>query len=87
MPESIEKGRARRRREAVRGVTLFSLLQLACVVCFASLCFIPGLPGWAVVLFAALAVFCVLLIVPALAALKERFYEIEGGELDEARQY
>ena len=84
MPESIE---ARRKREAVRGVVLFGLLQLACVVCFVSLCFIPDLPGWTVALFAALAVLCLLPLMFSLAALKQRFREIEGGELDAAAEY
>ena len=45
----------RRKREARRGVILFSLLQGAIGLVFASLCFIPDLPGWAVALFAFLA--------------------------------
>ena len=35
----------------------------------------------------AVTAFCLLLIVPALVVLKERFKEIEGGELDAAGQY
>lgn len=87
MPESIERRKARRKREAVRGVVLFGLLQLACIVCFAALCFIPGLPGWAVALFAALAVLCAAPMAVSLAVLKQRFREIEGGELDAAAEY
>lgn len=87
MPESIERRRARRKREAVRGVALFGLLQLVCVACFAALCFIPDLPGWAVALFAALAAFCLIPLIFALVALKQRFREIEGGESDAAAQY
>lgn len=87
MPESIEQGRARRRREAIWGVVLFGLLQLASIVCFTSLCFIPGLPGWAVALFAALAVICLVPMIVAIVVLKQRFHEIEGGEFDAARQY
>lgn len=87
MPESIENRRARRKRDAVRGMALFGLLQLACVVCFASLCLIPDLPKWLVVLFGALAVFCLVPLIIALVALKQRFREIEGGELDAAAQY
>lgn len=87
MPESIENRRVRRKRDAVRGAALFGLLQLACVVCFASLCFIPGLPKWAVGLFAALAVFCLVPVFLSLAVLKQRFLEIEGGEEDAAAQY
>lgn len=87
MPAGIEKRRRRYRRQAVLGVTLFGLLQLACTACFGALCFIPGLPRWAVVLFAALAAFCAALMIPALIVLRQRFTEIEGGEFDEALKY
>ena len=75
------------RRQAALGVLFFTLLQLACAVCFAALCFIPDLPRWLFWLFAALAGFCGLLVIPALVVLKERFQEIEGGELDAAAEY
>jgi hypothetical protein len=68
-------------------VALFGLLQAACVVCFIALCFIPDLPRWAVILFAALAAASALPMVAALVVLKQRFHEIQGGELDVARQY
>lgn len=87
MPNNIEDDKRRRKRAAVRGVVLFGLLQLVCIACFASLCLIPDLPTWTVVLFAALAILCVFPLIGALAVLKQRFHEIEGGELDEARQY
>lgn len=86
-PANIEERRKHRRRSAVRGVVLFGLLQVACAVCFGSLCFIPDLPGWAFALFLVLAVFCLLLILPALLALKKRFEEIQGGEEDAAAEY
>ena len=57
-PASIESRKARKKREAVQGVVFFALLQIACVVGFASLCWIPNLPRWAFYLFAALAVAC-----------------------------
>lgn len=85
--ESIEVKKARRKKEASQGVALFALIQLACALCFGALCFIPGVPGWFVLLFGILAVFCLLLIIPALLLLKNRFQEIEGGELDAAAQY
>ena len=87
MPESIEMRRARRKRDAIRSTVLFSLLQMACALCLASLCFIPGLPGWAVALFAALAILCIAPLAFSLTVLKQRFREIEGGELDAAAQY
>lgn len=87
MPANIDRRRRRYRRQAALGVAMFGLLQLACTACFAALCFIPGLPRWLFWLFAALAVFCAGLMIPALAVLKQRFKEIEGGELDAAAQY
>lgn len=87
MPANTEKRRRRYQRQAVLGVAVFGLLMLACGAFCAALCFIPGLPGWAVVLFAALAAFFAGLMIPALVVLKERFTEIEGGELDEALKY
>ena len=77
----------RRKREAVRGVLLFALLQAATAVCFGAMYFIPDLPrGWGLA-FVGLAVLCLLLLIPALVVLKQRFKEIEGGELDEAGKY
>lgn len=84
-PENTEK--RKRKREAVRGVVLFALLQAGCIGGFAALCAIPDLPRWLFYLFAALAVLCVVPLLLALVALKQRFQEIEGGEFDEARQY
>lgn len=86
-PESIEQARSRRKREAVRGVVFFALLQVVSAVCFGALCLIPGLPGWAFWIFALLAVLCIVLLIPSLVVLKQRFQEIEGGELDEAGKY
>ena len=48
---------------------------------------IPGMPQWCVILFGVLAVLCLALILPALLVLKDRFKEIEGGELDAAGKY
>ncbi len=53
----------------------------------AALCFIPDLPRGVFWLFAALAVLCGLLVIPALVVLKQRFKEIEGGESDAAAEY
>lgn len=69
------------------GVILFALLQIVCAVSFGALCFIPDLPQWLFIPFAVLAVFCLLLLLPALWVLKKRFDEIEGGELDAAGKY
>ena len=87
MQADTEGRRRKYRRQAVWGVALFGLLQLACAACFGALCFIPGLPRWLFWLFAVLAAACAALMIPALAVLKQRFREIEGGELDAAAQY
>ena len=87
MPANTDRRRKRYRRQAVLGVVMFGLLQLACVAAFGALCLIPGLPRWLFALFAALAVFCAALMLPALAVLRQRLKEIEGGEFDEALKY
>ena len=87
MTVSVESKHRRQRRHAALGIALFSLLQAACAGCFAALCFIPDLPRWLFLLFAALAGFCGLLVIPALVVLKQRFHEIEGGELDADAEY
>lgn len=66
---------------------MFTLLQTALAASFAALRPILGLPRRGSWLFAALAGLCVLLVIPALAALKERFKEIEGGKYDAAAEY
>ena len=85
--ESIETRKAKRKKEAVQGVVLFALIQLACAACFGALCFIPDVPGWVAILFGGLAALCLLLLIPAALLLKDRFREIEGGELDAAAKY
>ncbi len=55
---------------------MFCLLQAVCVITFLSLGWISGLPGWAKLLFYVLAAFCGLLVLPALAALRIRWKEI-----------
>ena len=87
MPANIENRKRVCRRQAVLSVILFCLFQLACILGFAALCRIPDLPRWLFWLFAALAAGCGLLVLPALAVLRERFQEIEGGELDAAAEY
>lgn len=87
MQESIKARQARRKREAVRGVLLFAVLQVAACVGCAALCFIPGMPQWAVILCLVLAIFCLVLMIPAFWVLRSRFKEIEGGELDAAGKY
>ena len=85
--ESTEARQARRKRDAVRGILFFAMLQIITSVACASLCFIPGMPRWAIILCLVLAILCLALIIPALFVLKSRFKEIEGGEEDEASKY
>lgn len=87
MRESIKERQARRKRDAVRGLLFFGILQVVTCVAFLALCFIPGLPKWAVTLFLVLGILCLAMIVPALFVLRSRFKEIEGGELDAAGKY
>ncbi len=84
---NIEEKKGRRKKEAVYGILIFAAIQLVCAISFGSLCFIPDAPAWLVWTFSGLAVFCLLLIIPALTVLKQRFKEIEGGELDAAGKY
>ena len=84
--ESIEERRARKKKEAVRGVLGFALFQVFFAVCFVLLRLIPDLPKWLMVCFLVLAALCLVLILPALCVLKARMKEIEGGELDAADQ-
>ena len=85
--ESIEARKARRKREAVCGVLLFSVIQLATALVFAALCLIPDSPKGLNALWLVLTGICLLTVLPALWLLKVRFKEIEGGELDAAAEY
>ena len=76
----MKRGNTKAKREAVLGIALFGLLQLACVIGFWSLCLIPGLPQPLFVLFAGLTLLCAGLMLPALWALKRRFQEIDSLE-------
>lgn len=85
--ESIEEKKARRKREAVCGVLGFGALMIVCAACVGCVCFADDVPKGLAIFFGVIAALCLLLIVPALFALKERFKEIDGGELDAASQY
>lgn len=87
MQKSIKEKQARRKRDAVRGLLFFGVLQVITCVAFLALCFIPGLPQWAITLFLALGILSLAMIIPALLVLRSRFKEIEGGELDVAGKY
>lgn len=87
MQKSIEEKQARRKRDAVRGLLFFAILQVITCVAILALCFIPGLPQWAITLFLVLGILSLAMIIPALFMLRSRFKEIEGGELDAAGKY
>lgn len=87
MKQSNIDRRARDKKAAVVGVAFFAGLQLVCAASFVSLCFIPDAPIWLDVLFWGLAAVCLLFIAPALVVMKQRFAEIEGGEMYEAAEY
>lgn len=86
MPKNIDPKR-QRKREAVQGVALFAVIQLAVIGVMVGLCFIPGMPGWCVALFGALAVLSGVSLIGAALVLRQRFREIERGELDAASEY
>ncbi len=67
---------SREKKSSVLSFVMFCLLQAVCVITFLSLGWISGLPGWAKLLFYVLAAFCGLLVLPALAALRIRWKEI-----------
>ena len=86
-PESIEKRRARQKKEAVRSVVIAAVLELTGAAVCVGLALIPGMPLGLSIAFFVPAGLCLVLILSAVRALKERFREIEGGELDAAGQY
>ncbi len=86
-PENIEAVKARRKREAVRGAAVFAIFQAGFAAVMVWLCFLPDCPGWVSVLFGVIGALSLGMIVPALLLLKQRFKEIEGGELDAAAEY
>ena len=85
--ENIEEKKAKRKKEAVYGVLIYAGLMIVCAAALGCVCFVPDVPKGMFWCFLVLAVVCLLLIVPALCVLKERFKEIEGGELDAAGKY
>ena len=76
----MKPGNTKEKRGAVIGVLAFGLLQLVCVIAFWALCLIPELPQWLFILFFACGALCIVLMLPALWALKQRFHEIDALE-------
>ena len=87
MPVSIENRKKRYKRQAILGVCVCVVLLLPCVAFFGGLSLFAPFPTWVRALMAIGAILCLLPIGVALAALKQRFKEIEGGELDAAAEY
>ena len=83
----VADARTRRKKDAVRGVLLFAVIQVITAAFLGAMYFVPDMPGWLGLIFVGMAAFCLLLLVPAYLVLKQRFKEIEGGELDEAGKY
>ena len=86
-PESIEEERCRKKREARRGVLFLGAILLPLTAGLLVPCFLPDMPVAAKWICAVSAAGCMLLFLPALWALKQRYREIEGGESDAAAQY
>ena len=86
-PESIEARHRRKKREARRGVVFLGVILLPIAAVLLVLCFLPDMPVAAKWICAVSAAGCMLLFLPALWALKQRYREIEGGESDAAAQY
>lgn len=86
-PESIEERHRRKKREARRGVLFLGAILLPVAAVLLLACFLPDVPVAAKWICAVSAAVCILLFLPALWALKERYQEIEGGESDAAAQY
>lgn len=87
MPENIEAGKRHQKRSAVLGVGTFVLSQAAVAAGLWALSRSPALPGWLAGLCTALGIIPLVLLIPALAVLRQRFHEIERGERYEAGQY
>ena len=85
--ESIEERKVRRKRDAVRGVLVFALIQIVTAAAFLMCMWIPGMPRGVAWMFGGFALICMLVLIPAFVVLRQRFQEIEGGELDEAGKY
>ena len=86
-PESIEKTRARRKRGAVVSVVIFCVLTLLFAGAFGAVSLLADLPTWLRVVFGLLALGNLLSLPSVVPLLKERWNEIEGGELDAAGKY
>lgn len=87
MRQKNTDAKARRKREAVCSVAVFTVLQIAFALAVGSLCLLPDFPAWASRICAVIAALSLLSVVLAARLLKIRFQEIEGGELDEAGKY
>lgn len=87
MRRTLEDRKRRHKRQAVLGVCFCAVLLLPCMIVCIGLSLFPPLPWWGKVLTAAGAFVCIVSVIFSLVVLKQRFKEIEGGELDAAAEY
>ena len=87
MKQKAMERRHRDKKAAVIGVAVYAFFMALSAATVGWVCFLPETPAFGELLMGTLAVVLLLMIVPALVALKQRFAEIEGGELDEASEY
>ena len=85
-PENTDRHRMQK-REAIKGVLTFMILQLLSAGILLRLAWIPELPTWLSSVLRIIAAADVLAILPSGIVLKQRLKEIEGGEQDEAGKY
>lgn len=83
----LEERKRRYKRQAITGVLVCVVLLLPCAMICVGLSLFPPLPWWGKALTAAGAVVCIVPVIFSLVVLKQRFKEIEGGELDAAAEY
>ena len=87
MQRTLEDRKRRHKRQAVTGVCVCTALLLPCIIVCVGLSLFPPLPWWGKALAAAGAVVCIVPVIFSLVVLRQRFKEIEGGELDAAAEY
>ena len=87
MPDSTKARKCRQKREAVQGVLFFAAVRIAAggILLWGS-SLAPEF-GWLQILLGVLALMVGVPVLFAGIAFKERWKEIEGGELDAAAEY
>lgn len=87
MPESTDRKKRLRRREAIHGALFFAAVRLVFAAVLAWCAWLVPEPRWLRLLLGVLAVFSVASIPFVGITLRQRLKEIEGGEQDAAAQY